>query len=469
VINRRTVVATIHRSVLAGFLAVLMVVAAPGATASEGQLTWAVHFAITPSWFDPGEHQGFITAMLVFYALHDALVKPMPGTPMAPSLAESWSASRDGLAYEFVLRRDVKFHNGDTMTAEDVKFSFERYRGAAATLLREKVARVEIVNPYRVRFRLKEPWPDFLTFYATPATGAAWIVPKKYVEQVGDEGFKRAPVGAGPYRLVSSNPGVETVLEAHEGYWRKAPSVRRLVFRVITDDTTRLAMLKRGEVDIAYSLRGPLGQEVRRTPGLTLGSTLTAATFWIDFTTEQWDPKSPWHDRRVRLAASLALDRQAVSRAETLGFSRAASSIIPAGYEFAWAAPPIPYDPERAKKLLAEAGYPDGFDAGDYTCDRSRRGGGQRPQRRRDQNATPAARASGLHGPVAGQDGAATPAGRQWRLRQRRDPHRARHDLPRRLRLRFVSRDRRALRPADARDRSHEARGIAPPDPEDRI
>jgi peptide/nickel transport system substrate-binding protein len=232
------------------------------------------------------------------------------------------------------------------------------------------VARLEIVDPYRIRFRLKERWPDFLVFYATPATGAAWIVPKKYVEQVGDEGFKKAPVGAGPYRLVSSNPGVETVLEAHEGYWRKAPSVKRLVFRVITDDTTRLAMLKRGEVDIAYSLRGPLGQEVRRTPGLTLGSTLTAATSWIDFTTEQWDPNSPWHDRRVRLAASLAIDRKTVSQAETLGFSRASSSIVPAGYEFAWSPPPIPYDPDRAKKLLAEAGYPNGFDAGDYTCDR---------------------------------------------------------------------------------------------------
>ena len=91
------------------------------------------------------------------------------------------------------------------LTAEDVKFSFERYRGAAAKLLKERVAAVEIVDPYRVRFRLKEPWPDFMTFYGTPATGAGWIVPKKYIEKVGDEGFKKAPVGAGPYRLVSFN------------------------------------------------------------------------------------------------------------------------------------------------------------------------------------------------------------------------------------------------------------------------
>ena len=90
---------------------------------------------------------------------------------------------------------------------------------------------VQIVDPGRVRFHLKEPWPDFMTFYGTSATGAAWIVPKKYVEKVGDDGFKKAPVGAGPYRVVSFTPGVELVMEAYEGYWRKVPSVKRLVFR----------------------------------------------------------------------------------------------------------------------------------------------------------------------------------------------------------------------------------------------
>ncbi|HSF06722.1 MAG TPA: ABC transporter substrate-binding protein [Methylomirabilota bacterium] len=351
--------------------ALALSLAGPTAAAPEGQLTWAMHITIAPTWFDPAEHPGVITPMIPFYALHDALVKPMPGKAMAPSLAESWTSARDGLTHEFVLRPGVKFHNGDLVTAEDVKFSFERYRGVAARLLREKVAAVEIVDPHRVRFRLKEPWPDFLTFYATPATGAAWIVPRKYVEKVGDEGFKKAPVGAGPYRFVSFNPGVEMVLEAHEGFWRKTPAVKRLVLRMVPDESTRLAMLKRGEVDIAYAMRGPLGEEVRRTPGLRLIPTHTAGTFWLDFTAEQWDPKSPWHDQRVRLAASLAIDRKAVSDAATLGFAKVSASIVPSGYEFAWPAPPIPYDPARARKLLAEAGYLNGFDAGDYTCDSS--------------------------------------------------------------------------------------------------
>ncbi len=369
---------TIPRAAALAALLVLASLSPPGAQTApaspagpEGQLTWAVHISIAPTWFDPGEHQGIITPMMTYYALHDALVKPMPGKAMAPSLAESWSASKDGLVYEFVLRKGVKFHNGDLMTAEDVKFSFERYKGAAAKLLKERVAAVEIVDPLRVRFRLKAPWPDFMAFFGTPATGAAWVLPKAYLEKVGDEGFKKAPVGAGPYKLVSHTPGVELAFEAHEGFWRKTPGVKRFVWRIIPDESTRLAMLKRGEVDIAYSLRGPLAEEVKRTPGLRLAPSLTSATFWVDFLAEPWEPKSPWRDQRVRLAASLAIDRGAINQAETLGYSKISSSIIPAGYEFYWPAPPIPYDPPRAKRLLAEAGYPNGFDAGDFTMDGS--------------------------------------------------------------------------------------------------
>ena len=147
--------------------------AAPVAANPEGALTWAVHISLAPTYFDPAETPGLITPFMVLYALHDALVKPMPGNAMAPSLAESWSQSNDGLVYEFVLRRNVKFHNGGPLTAEDVKFSFERYRGTATKLLKDKVAAVEVVDPSRVRFRLKKPWPDFMTFYGTPATGAA--------------------------------------------------------------------------------------------------------------------------------------------------------------------------------------------------------------------------------------------------------------------------------------------------------
>jgi len=261
----------------------------------------------------------------------------------------------------------VKFHNGEPVTAEDVKFSFERYRGSASKTLKERVAAVETPDPGRVRFRLKQPWPDFVMFYST-ATGAGWIVPKKYVEKVGDEGFKKAPIGAGPYRFVSFTPGVELVMEAVEGYWRKTPSVKRLVLRVIPDPATRYAALKSGEIDITYWMTASLGEDLRRTPGLTLRPVVSSVMQWVAFV-DQWDPKSPWHDRRMRLAVNLAIDRPAINQAETLGHSLLTNSIIPTTFDFFWAPPPSQYDPARAKKLLVEAGYPNGLDAGDYTVD----------------------------------------------------------------------------------------------------
>src|SRR2546422_155366 len=232
-------------------LAIAAAAATPGHAAPEGQMTWAVHFALAPTWFDPAETSGIITPFGVLSALHAAMVKPLPGNPMAPSLSE------------------------------------------------------------------------------------AWIVPKKYVEKVGEDGFKKAPIGAGPYRFVSFTPGVELVLEAFEQYWRRTPSVKRLVFRAIPDDSTRLAALKRGEVDIGYAFFGALAEEARRTPGLTLKATVVPTTFWVYFA-DQWDPKSPWHDRRVRPAANPAIDRQTINQAENLGHAKITFSLIPASFDFYW-------------------------------------------------------------------------------------------------------------------------------------
>jgi len=356
------------RCIVAGALALALLAPATSLGAPDGQITWATHFTLAPTFFDPAETAGLITPFILLYALHDALVKPMPGKSMAPSLAESWSVSADGLVYEFVLRKGTKFHTGDPVTAEDVKFSFERYRGIFVRALKEHVASVETPDAGRVRFRLKKPWPDFLLHYGTPATGAGWIVPKKYVERVGEDGFKKAPVGAGPYRFASFTPGVELVLEAFDGYWRKAPAVKRIVFKAVPDGSTRLAGLKRGDSDIAYGFDGTLADEVRRTPGLTLRPTPFTSTHWLVFV-DQWDPKSPWHDRRVRLAANHAVNHQAINQAEALGFAKITGSIIPSSYEFYWQPPPYAHDPARAKQLLAEAGYPNGFDAGDFWCD----------------------------------------------------------------------------------------------------
>ena len=330
-----------------------------------GEAVAAWHVTIAPSWFDPSTAPPQITPFGLLYAIHDALLRPLPGQKMGPSLAESWRESPDGLLYEFTLRRGLKFHNGDPVTAEDVKFSFERYKGAGGRALQERVRQLEIVDSLTVRFHLKEPWPDFLTFYGTSATAAGIVVPKKYMTQVGDDGFKKHPIGAGPYKFVSHTPGVEVVLEAYPGYWRHAPHVKRLTMKSVPDGTTRVAMLKNGEADIGFAFDGEDALNVKRDPRLQLVATRHASIFWIEFA-DQWDPKSPWHDKRLRLAVNYALNRTAINEVGCLGYCPPAGVIVPRVMDFALQVEPPPYDPPKARQLLAEAGYPNGLDAGEF-------------------------------------------------------------------------------------------------------
>lgn len=158
-----------------------------GGPAPVGQMTWAAHFTLAPRWLDPAESEGSITPFLTLSAVHDALLKPMPSGPSANSLAESWTVSPNGLVYDFTLRASARFHNGERVTAEDVE--------------------VRVLDARRIQFHLKKPWADFITFYGTTASTAGWVVPKKYVEQVGEEGFKEAPIGAGPDKVTSFTPG----------------------------------------------------------------------------------------------------------------------------------------------------------------------------------------------------------------------------------------------------------------------
>src|SRR5262245_11115163 len=265
-------------------LVAVVALAAPPATAAAavpaGRAVMAWHVTIAPSWFDPSTAPPQITPFGMLYAIHDALVRPYPGHKMGPSLAESWEESEDGLDYTFTLRPGLKFHNGDPLTTEDVKFSFERYRGAAASVLHERVARVEIVDPRVVRFHLKSPWPDFMTFFGSTASAVGLVVPKKYLTQVGDDGFKKHPIGAGPYKFVSQVPGVEVTLEAFTDYWRRAPNVKTLVMRSVPEATTRAVMVRTGEADIGIALDGPDADGLRRAGNIQIVSSKHASIFW---------------------------------------------------------------------------------------------------------------------------------------------------------------------------------------------
>jgi peptide/nickel transport system substrate-binding protein len=348
-------------------VAIAALAAFPASAEPSGRATIAWHVTISPAWFDPSTAPPQITPFGMLYAIHDALVRPYPGFKMGPSLAESWTESPDGKTYEFKLRAGLKFHNGDPLTTEDVKFSFDRYKGAGAAVLHERVAGVEIVDPLVIRFHLKEPWPDFMTFYGTTATAAGIVVPKAYLTKIGEDGFRKHPVGAGPYKFVGHKPGLEIELEAFTGYWRRVPNVKTLIMKSVPEATTRAVMVKTGESDISIVLDGPEAEDIQKNPKLKIVSSKHASIFWIEFP-DQWDPKSPWHDKRLREAVNLALDRQRINEAACLGFCPPAGVIVPRVMDFALQAEPTPYDPAKAKKLLAEAGHPKGFDAGEFAA-----------------------------------------------------------------------------------------------------
>jgi peptide/nickel transport system substrate-binding protein len=358
-----------RRAVIGSLLAVPAIVSARralgAARAPAGRVVIGWHVTIAPSWADPSTAPPNITPFGVLYAVHDALVRPYPGEKMGPSLAQSWHESEDGRTYEFTLRPGLAFHNGDPLSAEDVKFSFERYNGGAAALFKEKVARVEIVDPRVVRFHLHEVWPDFMTFYGTTASAAGFVVPKKYLEKVGDDGFRKHPVGAGPYKFVGSTAGIEVAFEAFDGYWRHPPLVKSLIMRSVPEATTRALMVKTGEIDIGYALDGVEAEGVKNDPRTHIEATNHASNFWIEFP-DQYDPKSPWHDKRLRLAVNYALDRSGINQAACLGFCTPTGNIVPRVMEFALPVEPPAYDPRKARQLLAEAGYPNGIDAGDF-------------------------------------------------------------------------------------------------------
>src|SRR5437879_5448499 len=200
-----------------------------------------------------------------------------------------------------------------------------------------------------------------------PSTAPAQITPFGILYALHDSVVRAtygSKIGPGLAEAWSESPDGLTY-EFRLRRWRKVSNVKRFVMKSVPEGTTRVAMLKNGEADIAYALDGEDALNVRRDSRLALIPSKHASIYWIEFA-DQWDPKSVWHDKRVRQAAILAIDRPAVNEVSCLGFCPPTSIIIPRVMDFALQTPAAPYDPEKAKKLLAEAGYPNGFDAGDF-------------------------------------------------------------------------------------------------------
>jgi peptide/nickel transport system substrate-binding protein len=351
-----------RRTALAGGAASLAHLALPGGAAAQakGKMVLVWHTAMAPRWLDPQEHDGTATPDNFLSALHDALIKNS-GTKLFdhPGLAESFEFAKDSKSATFRLRQGIKFHNNEPVTPEDVKWSYENYRGALSATFKEKTDRVEIVDPRTVRFHFKEPFLDFLLLFGSSnVCAASWVVPAKYYQQVGPDGFKRKPIGAGPYKLVGQEAGSKLEFEAFEGYY-KPVHVKQFTIVAVPEGSTRLAMLERGEGDIVYGIPGELVDRLKANSKMMLAPVLSGS-FWLEFPGLQ-DPKNPFHDKRVRQAVSLAIDRKAINDAESAGQGRISGNWINNDVLYGMEMPELEHNVEKAKALLKEAGHPNGF------------------------------------------------------------------------------------------------------------
>ncbi|MBI3329531.1 MAG: ABC transporter substrate-binding protein [Nitrospinae bacterium] len=288
-------------------------------------------------------------------------------------IAQRWEEAADKLSWTFWLRKGVKFHDGTEVTAEDVEFSIAALfdpKVSAGLLGQTRAAfkSMEIKDPYTLVIHLKQP-AIFLPWNFSCSVGREGIVlPKKYFEQVGADGFAKNPIGSGPYKVVKNAMGASIQLEAGEKHWRDGvPKFKTVRFLLVPEESTRLAQLKTGEADI-ISISRERVPEVRAA-GFNVFSKLNDQVVVI-YMQQQWDPV-PTTDARVRQALNLAIDKAAILKHVFAGQGVPAAMYPIGSYGVAGGADPrlepYPYDPERARQLLAEAGYPNGFETKIYS------------------------------------------------------------------------------------------------------
>jgi peptide/nickel transport system substrate-binding protein len=300
------------------------------------------------------------------YGIYDALLRfKEESTEVEPGLAESWEISEDGLVYTLKLRQGVKFHDGTDFNAEAAKFNLERQIDAShpfhdtgefpyAEFTWGTVASVVAVDDYTVQITLKEPFAPFLNHLAMHP--AAMVSPAA-IEQYGRD-ISTNPVGTGPFKFVSWTPGVEVILEKNPDYWRGAPYVDRVIYRPIIEDQARLTEFEAGGVNFIVNVPPDDLPRLKEDPNFTVVEQAGMHTWWVAFN----QAKEPFNDTRVRQALNYAVNKRAIVDNLLKGTGvLAVNPLPPVVWSYTDDLQTYDYDPEKAKELLAEAGYPDGF------------------------------------------------------------------------------------------------------------
>jgi peptide/nickel transport system substrate-binding protein len=366
--ERRLVMKRIRvRKVLWLFLGVFFLITVfpvSGFAEQKGDIVYATYY---PMFYHTGGDtvthfagQGPFLATTIFEGLVDTAVDLAP----LPAAAKSWTIGPDWSYVDFVLNEGVKFHNGDPVTAEDVKFTMDlhmnkKYKHILGADYRRDIKEVQVLSLLKVRFSLKNPSPGLMK----RLWWSGGIIPKKYREKVGDKAFADKPIGSGPFKWLDYKQDIYFKIEALKKHHRKTPEFKTLKFIYVPEHSTRLAMAKAGEADIA-ELIGPHIPVINADPNVKLLQTKhTIGSSLVFFDLAFPDQPSPFQDIRVRKAVSFAIDRKGIC--EKLFFNGATpwgEVIAPYTLGYDPSIKPDPYDPERAKALLAEAGYPNGFE-----------------------------------------------------------------------------------------------------------
>ncbi|MBI3954249.1 MAG: ABC transporter substrate-binding protein, partial [Chloroflexi bacterium] len=332
------------------------------ATGPTGRVVIAVGDA--PMVFDPqkstaGVDNFFIAQVAEYLVRRDLDAKLIPG------LATEWKASPDGLKVDVTLRAGVLAHNGEALDADDVVFSFQRASDPKvwpfATSFLRALASVEKVDPLHVRFSMKQKDVTFTS--PEIASFRVRIIPKDYFEQVGDQKYGERPMATGPYMFVRQAPREYYDVTAFDRYWGDKARIKDGHFIVAPEDLTRMALLKTGDADLSISVPPPLVEDMRKTRGLKVVMAKTNYPQSIMINTLV----KPFDDVRVRLAMNYAVDKEAIVRDLLKGMGTIYGVLLPGvmGYDASFDKP-YPYNPQKAKQLLAEAGYPNGFETEYY-------------------------------------------------------------------------------------------------------
>lgn len=329
---------------------------APASAAPTGEVK--IGLAAEPNTFDPHLTVGRNTQIFIVN-VYDGLTARDAQGHVVPALAESWKRLNP-TTWQFALRRGVKFHNGDDFSADSVKFTLDRatHPETKATIISElsTIARVDIVDPFTVNVVTKAP--DFLLPVRLGELFGL-MLSSKHTTAVGKEAIATKPNGTGPFKLVTWAKNEQMVLEANESYWRGAPKVKRIVVRPILEDAARIAALQAGEVDLIAPVPHARVAELKRNDKLVIKTIAAPRIFHVTIDVR----KPPFDNLKVRQALNHAVDVNAILRSLYFGHGTRLATVVDKnalGYDPS--VQPYAYDPSKAKALLAEAGFPNGFE-----------------------------------------------------------------------------------------------------------